>query len=165
MGGVNNMQTHPPTFVNLVIMSLALHLSIAIYVFVAFFLEKSAGWAEGWHITAEKQILLFALSGASIMTGLLAVIFPRLMKAKAPEPSVASSPLGQEENLIFSFQTIDPRTQSLTIIRMALAESIALFGLILAFLNQSAPLILPYAAAALLLQFVVGPIFGKMYRR
>ena len=145
--------------------SLNLHLSIVIYVVIVFYLERSAGWPGGWHIDAERQILVLALSGASLMTGSLAVIFPKLMKAKPPESPVVSSPIGQEESLIFSFQTIDARTQSVTIIRMALAESIALFGLVLPFLNQSALLILPFAVASLIIQFLVGPIFGKMCRR
>ncbi len=43
--------------------------------------------------------------------------------------------------------------------RMALAESVAIFGFMTAFLNHSFLLVVPFAAWALILQIAVGPWF------
>lgn len=150
---------------NLVSVSVGLHVSILVYIFVLFFLGNTGGWPAGWHVNPENRILLFALSGLSIVIGLLAVGLPFFMKKKLVDASTPSSSSHQESNLILNFQTPDAQTQSITIIRMALAEAIALFGFVLAFLNQSAFVALPYAGAGLLLQIFVGPLFGKFYRR
>lgn len=45
--------------------------------------------------------------------------------------------------------------------RMALAESIAIFGFLAAFLNHSFLLVVPFALWALILQISVGPWFEK----
>ncbi len=47
------------------------------------------------------------------------------------------------------------------IVRMALAESVAIYGFVAAFLNHSFLLIVPFAVWALILQIFVGPWIQK----
>ncbi len=121
----------PPIFT----ISIALHMSIVIYVVVAFLLSRQAGWDPGWRIREGNEVLFLALLVPTMLTGILSVVFPRL-----------------------AGKTGD----AVTIVRMALAESIAIFGLVLSFINQSRLIIVPFAIVALIVQFLVGPIYEKL---
>lgn len=141
------------------VVSAALHVSILIYLVVIFVLSKGEGWTLAWSIRPGNEILVYVLTGAAFINGMIAVYAPRLFKD--PKARVSGVP-GQEEPLFFDFSqpTITPRIQTATILRMAFAESVAIFGLILAILNQSVAVIVPYVAAGLLLQIAVGA-FGR----
>jgi F0F1-type ATP synthase membrane subunit c/vacuolar-type H+-ATPase subunit K len=155
----NKTMQQPP---KIHIIAAALHVSILIYGFVVFLLARSSGgWTMGWNLRPGNEILFYALAGASAMTGLLSVVLPRLLRSAAPAPSTPHE-VGQAP-LFFDFSQVTPQLLSLTITRMALAETIAIFGFVLAFLNQAASWILPFAAAGLLLQILVGP-FGRYLR-
>lgn len=151
-------------WVPLTILSAALHISILIYVVLVFLLAHIGGWSSPWSIHPDNEILLYGLMGAAFVNGMLAVYAPRLFKD--PKAQASGVPY-QEEPLFFDFSntTVTPRMRGMTIIRMASAESVALFGLILAILNQSVAIIVPFAVAGLLLQIAVGAFGGLLIRR
>ncbi len=146
----------------LYIIGLALHMSVAIYVGIIFFLSSNGGWVNHWAFQADQEVISYALVFMAINSACLSVLFPRFLKIKISSPKPAYD-LGVDETsrLFFDFSVIDPPLQTLTIIRMALAESIAIFGFVVAMLNQSAFLIVPFAVLGFLIQVAVGP-FGKL---
>ncbi len=133
----------------LLIISVALHSSILLYVFILYFLSSQGGqldWASGWRNFPEHRILLYVFCVLSGAMAVLAFSLPALVKSESG----------------FSFNPLNQRTQQLTIARMALAESIAIFGFVLGFLNRAPLVAVPFAAVALFVQFLVGPIWGKL---
>lgn len=158
-------QTPGPTIppAQMMLIAGALHFSILIYIFVIFLLAKSSeGWVMGWFLKEGGNVFLFVFGAAALMAGTFSLLVPRIMKGGSSEmPSTPHEVL--EKPLFFDFSSITPRIQTLTILRMALAESVAIFGFVLSMLNQSSHWILPFAAAGLLLQILVGP-FGRFLR-
>jgi hypothetical protein len=150
-------QNQPPIRV----IALALHMTIFIYVFVVFFLASQGQWTFGWTLGEGKEIIVLILAFAASINGTLSLFLPRLLKGMAPPPSVPYEV--NEAPLFFDFSNVTPKLLSLTIVRMALAEAVAIFGLVAAFLNQAAYWVLPFAAAGLILQVLVGP-FGRYLR-
>lgn len=175
MGGLNMTDSMNEKVQPLVIISLALHFSILLYVAIVFFYGDKIDWLESthqffitgqswssdWIIREDKKILFNVLLIVSMATGFLSLLFPRF----APKPQgETSSPISPSENasLFFDFKKEDKQITNLTVVRMALAEVIAIYGLVLSILNQSRMVIVPFAAVALILQFLVGPIYGKL---
>lgn len=150
-------QNQPP----IRLIALALHLSIFIYIFVVFFLASQGRWAPGWTLGEGKEPIVLILAFAAVLNGILSLLLPRILKGMAPPPSVPYEV--NQAPLFFDFSNVTPKLLSLTIIRMALAEAVAIFGLVAAFLNQAAYWVLPFAAVGLLLQVLVGP-FGRYLR-
>lgn len=146
------------------VVSAALHVSILIYVVVVFVLSQGGGWSLALSIRPGNEIFVYVLTAAAFINGALAIYAPRLFKG--PKARISGVP-GPEEPLFFDFSqpTITPRMQTMTILRMAFAESVAIFGLILAILNQSVAVIVPYVAAGLLLQIAVGAFGNFLVRR
>lgn len=144
------------------IISAALHASILMYIGVAFFMAKNSAldWTTAWVIRPENQTLLYVLTGVAVVAGLYSLLLPRF--AKDPRSQTAAS--GAVEPLFFDFsESITPRILNLTIVRMALAEAVAIQGLVLSLNNRSAMVIVPYAIAGLVLQILVGA-FGSVLR-
>lgn len=142
------------------IIALALHVSILFYGGVVIYLAHINHWVSSWALSSTHETLLLAFVVVSIVTGAVAVFFPRLRKGSHPPlqgAEVISSPL------FFDFTQVTTEIQTLTIVRMALAEAVAIFGMALSFITQSPTWILPFGAASLLLQVLVGP-FGRMLR-
>lgn len=146
-----NQQT--PTVKTLVILSLAMHMSILMIVFVCFLCASQSNWDMGFNIQPENDLLFKILSGVAVVNATLAMNFPKILRDKNADPTVV-------EGVILDFSQFSPRLMQLTIIRMALSESIVLFGFVQAFINHSFGVILPYALIGLTLQFLLGPIFG-----
>jgi hypothetical protein len=143
------------------IIALAMHLSILIYIFIVFFMASQGQWARGWILGAGKEVIVMILAFNALVAGALSLFLPRIMKGMAP-PSTVPHEVSRAP-LFFDFTDVTPKLQSLTITRMALAEAVAIFGFVAAFLNQAAYWVLPFAAAGLLLQILVGP-FGRYLR-
>lgn len=139
----------------------ALHFSILIYVFVVFFMASQGQWTYGWTLGEGKEFIVMILAFNALIAGALSLFLPRIMKGMAPPPSVPHEV--NQAPLFYDFSDVTPKLQSLTITRMALAEAVAIFGLVAAFLNQAAYWVLPFAAVGLLLQILVGP-FGRYLR-
>lgn len=139
-----SMKLHP-----IYIIAAALHVSILIYVGIAYFLANANGWTMDWRVDPDKAVILYALAAAAFMSAALALMAPRIF---FKDPQAA-----QETPLFFDFSQVTPRIQTATILRMALAESVAIYGLVLAFLNQSFLVIVPFAVVGVFLQFLVGP--------
>lgn len=125
------------------IIAAALHATIFVYVGIVFFLGQNQGWVSSMRPRPGMEPLVAALSMASLITSMLAIYFPRIMKAG--------------DSLFFDFETITPQIQTVTIIRMALAESVAIFGIVVSFTNQMTMIIVPFAVVGLFLQILVGP--------
>lgn len=155
------MSQSPPTYRTLVIISLALHVSLGIYIFIPFFLATQnqwVDWTHGWVLKPEQAMLLWAFVGASAFSAIMVVMIPRLMTvSKKPEdPMVA--PRRNQGEVFLDFGNFTPRIFIQTIVRLALAESIAIYGLVLAFVNQAPWWVVPFTVAALSLQVLFGPL-------
>ena len=159
---MNQEPQKPIPLAKMQILAVALHFSILIYVSIAFFLATSSpDWVMGWTLKEEYRILAYVLIAVSIAAGALALSIPKIMKNTPPQRMTPYD--AAESPLFFDFSNITRRIQTLTILRMALAESIVLYGLILSILNQALYWVLPFAAVGLLLQILVGP-FGRFLR-
>lgn len=142
------------------IIALALHISTLVYGGVIFILAQSNRWVSSWSLTPGMQILLYILLGSALICGGISILWPRLLKAERPtSPGAAIEPTP----LFYDFSQTTPAIQTATIVRMALAEAVAIFGMVLSLITQSPTWIIPFGAAGLLLQILVGP-FGRTLR-
>ena len=149
--------TKTPSLSALKIVSLAIHFSVLIYVFIIFILARSQAWdpaSWGEMIKPENEILVYVLIALSGIMFFISLMAPQFFRSKNSQAS-------GEGNLILNFSEFTPHVYTLTILRLALAESIAIFGFVLAFLNQSPWLIVPFALVSMALQVVVGPWIKK----
>jgi len=141
------------SLLTLKITALAIHLSVLIYVFIVFFLAKTQPWENlGWGgmIKPEHEILLYVLMGLAGVMVFLTIMVPQLFASKDPQVS-------KPQSAFFDFNNFTPKIYTQTILRLAFAESIAIFGFVLAFQNQSPWLIVPFAAVSLILQVAFAP--------
>lgn len=137
------------------IISFAMHFSILIYVFIVFFLSQTQGWPVktwGEWIQPDFQVIFYVLVGVAVFNGFLTVIVPLLFSPRKPDST-------RPVSLFFDFKNFTPRMFTQTILRLAFSESVAILGFVLAFLNQSPWLIVPFAVVALILQVVFAPWF------
>ena len=154
-------------YLTLVIISLALHFALLIFLIVLYFLGSSdqwVNWSTGWRIFPENRWLLFAFAPLSLSMAALALYFPRVNPGSDQDRGVGTeaNPSG---GLFYRFEPLTMAVQGGTIIRMGIAETIAIFGFVLGFLNRAPLVALPFIASSLLVQFAVGPIFGRMLGR
>ncbi|HEX5036249.1 MAG TPA: hypothetical protein VFX30_03735 [bacterium] len=136
---------------NIRVIAFAMHASIIIYGYALFTLSRSGGWLSSWAIAPEKKIAIYVLAGAAVSSGIVALIWPRFLKTTPPTP------------LFLDFSNVTPQVQKMTIVRMAVAEAVALYGFVASYLNQSLNWFLAFAAVGLFLQILVGP-FGRLLR-
>ncbi len=149
-------------YLPLVIISVAMHVSILIYVFVLYFLSSQRGdWTMGWRVFPEQQTLFFVLTGLGLAEFCIALMLPKFYLKESGgrplDPTMSGGP-----GIFLNFEPLTLRVHQLTILRMAIAEAVAIFGFVLAFMNRSLALAIPYCAVGLILQFLVGPIWGKI---
>ena len=143
----------PQSLRQLKIVSIAIHFSVLFYVFIVFFLAKSEAWTPVEFtemLRLEHELLFYILIGLSGVMFLLSLMAPQFIR-------VADSSRSQPQGIFLDFTNFTPRIFTVTILRLAFAESIAIFGFVLAFLNQSPWFILPFAIVSLIVQILVGP--------
>lgn len=145
-----------------IIIALGLHASILIYVFVAFIMSHNEEWIMGWRVAEEFKILFAVLTFVSFLMAAIVFMIPRLMGlSEANQETILSGSYISEKNSNEVTPTI--KQTNVTVIQMALAESIALFGLVLSILNKSFMIIIPYAFFSLAIQFSVSPLRKKLF--
>lgn len=161
-----NKNASPPSFQTLVIISIAQHISILFLILVSFFLanQGKGGWVMGWRVEQTSRMIFLALLAVAATTAFLGLYYPAIVKAGKQDDMLNDAEV-KGYNLFCDFQVVDAKLQTLTIVRMALCESVAIFGFVLAILNQSFLIIVPFASLALILQFMVGPIAGRFLHR
>lgn len=148
-------------FLPLAIISFALHVSILLYVGIpAFLASNSPDWVFGWRVFPEQNTIFWTLVMVAVLDSGLAIAFPLISKKgiAAPESAVGGP---APQSLFLNFSPLSMPVQQITIVRMAIAESVAIFGLVLAMLNRSVLVAIPFCLVGLLVQFIVGPIWGK----
>ncbi len=154
-------------FKKLVIVSVALHVSILIYAGVIFFISQTTpDWVLEWRIIEQQEPLLYALSAMAIGTAFLTFYAPRWFKTENDRHKISTpetSFLQQTKPLVLNFQALNSAAVTMTILRMTMAEAVAIYGFLNAFINQSVLLAVPFFAVGLILQFLVGPIFGYFF--
>lgn len=112
----------------------ALFASTLIYLLVLELVELQAG--NSW------ESLLYPLAVAAAMTAGASLIAPRMMESRGPSDT---SPLRHDRYL------------TTLIVALALAEGIAIFGLVLGFLGAPATVVVPFFAAAWILMIIRFP--------
>lgn len=165
--------------VGLFIINLAMPISILIFVFVIFFMAHEQSWSMVFTIQPEQQVLFLLLTVLSFVNAGLLVAAPRIFsgilnsKENSQDKKLEAATTYQAEvnehsanhSLFLDYRgDITNGIQSMTIFRFALAESIAIFGFVLSFINQSPLVILPYAFVAVTLQFIFGPLSALIFR-
>lgn len=161
-----NVDRSPPSFQTLAIISIAQHISILILILVTLFLAKQGkgGWVMGWRVQQTSHVIFLALLATAATMALLGLYYPVIAKAGKQDDMLNDAEV-KGYKLFCDFQVVDAKLNSLTIVRMTLCESVAIFGFVLAILNQSFLVIVPFALLALVLQFMVGPIAGRFLHR
>jgi len=171
----------PAIFVNSMLW-FVLTASIFIYAAVAFLLERS-----GPGPTELPSGLQMALSVVATLTGAASLLVPRVllsddrlrqvMKRDADPVALARHPkLGTvNEDRLRKIQALDGSERKLLqlpglyftcfILRLVLNESIVIYGLVMAFLSHSFAPILPFAAAAVLLNLTCFPRIEPLLER
>lgn len=143
------------------LLSFALLFSQLMLVFIAYLRStNSRGWIFGFNIQADNTIMIAGASLVGLSIFILSAFYlPAFFSSSFQEryPQITDITKGPIQNYKYSFH------RSLCIIRMVTAESVTILGLVLAFSNKSFLFIVPFAAAGILLQFFVGPIFSEMY--
>lgn len=146
----------------------ALFMSLLVYVFIAF---NVLGSMEGG-APEDIATIKLALTAAAIAVGGASVLLPRVLLSEsrvraimsaAPDlQRLATHPNGVvDQARLHALQAEDPSTLKLLtlaqrwmptlILGMALAEAVAVFGLVLTILSHDAMQIVPFAAAAAVL--------------
>lgn len=139
------------TILNLV--TLALHFSCFLLVGVVFFLaSQSAEWSYQFRLLESKQILAVLFAGMSVMQIGIATIFPRI--AKKPDQT-------QPGPIFLNFRELTQQEYTFTIVRLALCESITIFGFVLSFLFKDALWVLPFFAVSQIAMIAFGPFNPK----
>ncbi len=155
---------------------LAFNAATIIYVLIAYMMFGSGG-SMAAIVPANPLAIPLIIIGA--LTALLsrrvsALIMPdrRLREIVARDPDPQSLARNQrtrriDPNRLQKIRSLSPHEQRLLavasalftpfVVRMALNESIALYGLVLSFISQSFPPVLPFAAVALALNLTVSP--------
>lgn len=161
------MDQRPTSSANLYIICLAFSFAVISLTFVAFFIAPPQNGNLNWNIKPENEIIYFALTVVALINAMLSIFAPALFAGLLRSSSENKQPSYQvpQKSLLLNFDPITPAVYLLTLIRLALAESIAIFGFILSFLNESPFIILPYALIALCIQLIVGPLFSKVVKR
>jgi len=136
---------------NIRIIAFAMHGSILIYGYVLYTLSRSGGWLSSWTIDPEKTTIIYVLAGAAACSAIIALFWPRLLKTTPPTP------------LFLDFSNVTPQVQKVTIVRMAVAEAVALYGFVASFSTQTMNWFLLFGAVGLFLQILVGP-FGAVLK-
>jgi len=148
----------PIPYLPLAIIGFAMHLSILIYAFVLYYLSiSSPGWVFSWRVFPDNRVMLYVFGAMALSCAGFALAAPLVIKPTVPNGSV------QPASLFLNFSPPTTKVQQITIVRMAIAEVAAILGLVLAFLNQSVLLAVPFLVLGLIVQFIVGPIGGKIF--
>lgn len=152
------------------VQALAMHISLLIYAFIVYRLSSGPDWVREWRVKPELEPLFLALCAVSLMAAVGTVYIPFIWAKLKPRP-VGKSLLppglqpSQEGSLFLDYRMVTSTTVALTILRLTMAESIAVFGLILAFTNESVQILGPFILASLALQLLFGPFFGHWLSR
>lgn len=141
-----------PSKTTLKLVAFALHFSCLIFIGLIFFMASSKGeWTYQFNILKQPQIVMI-FCFLAIVESVLVILFPMIAK---------NSQSSNSGKLWFNFDKLHMHDYNLTIIRMALAESICILGFVVALLNHDALWILPFYGVSQILQVLVGP-FNKM---
>lgn len=144
-----------PPLMTLQIIWAALLLSAGMYVGLAFFVPfRGAG---------DMDIRVMELAFTVVALGLLAVSFvlPRRMLAQAAAAKCAEE---KKEPGSLSLSELAMLAQAPWIIRLALCEAVAVFGLVLVFLSQQPMKIVPFAALSALAMLAAFPSESALRR-
>lgn len=162
-------QPKPSIFFSLVVIEAAMHFSVGILVFIAHVISGSSS-PESASVPENIQLLIPIFSLLAFTEAMLSLFFP-LIKKPPQKPKSATEVLAASvevkpflHRIILNIIDNPQYFQTMTIIRMAMAESIVVFGLVLALLTHQSFIIYPFAAAGLIIQIIVGPVFAKMVR-
>ena len=156
----------PVNYQSLVIISLALHFSLLIYVFILYYLGYSNHWflwTPDFRLFPGYVRLFYIFVPLSITMAALALLFPKLASRRTQAQNLGA--IVPSSGLFYNFTPLTPEIQSHTIIRMAIAESVAILGFVLGYLNHAPLVAVPFVLAGLVVQFLVGPVFGRMSSR
>lgn len=161
-----NVDRSPPSFQTLAIISIAQHISILVFILVTFFLanQGKGGWVMGWRVMETSRMIFLVLLAVAATMALLGLYYPAIAKAGKQDDMLNDAEV-KGYKLFCDFQVVDAKLQTLTIVRMTLCEFVAISGFVLAVLNSSFLIIVPFAILALVLQFMVGPIAGRFLHR
>lgn len=154
---------------------IALNVAIPLYVAVAW-LQFGAPSTTVGAFSHPMALPLVTIAVAAAIAGrvLPSALFPPqrlrdLMSRDADLPELARNPQTRavDDQRLAALEALPPHEQrliavaqaSLTpfIVQLALQESVALWGLVLAILSKSAAAVIPFAAVALLLNLMVSP--------
>jgi F0F1-type ATP synthase membrane subunit c/vacuolar-type H+-ATPase subunit K len=155
------------------ILSVAMMVSVLIFFGVAVFTSMQVvGGADMWsfHVPKGMQVIFMALGFVALVNaGLSAVIHKFLDKAMDKMTGQHSSnpanlpPVYSGENKsswFYDWSQFKPHMQTSTIVRLALAESVAIFGLVLSFLSHVPMNMVPFLVLSLVLMYLWSPL-GK----
>ena len=121
-------------------------MSVFFYSVLAFMLVPAGGQplADAFR---NPTVMILYMVGAGMF--LLSFVIPMIMRRS--EPPSPASPAGPRSEIV------DPRARTIMIIRWAMIEAAAVFGLLAAFLTPDARLALPLGALALVGMFLTFP--------
>ncbi len=120
--------------------------SVVIYVVVAHVVDLSEQEAAG-----NVDLLRMVFAGLSLAT---AIAIPVLRRLKMPPQKAPSSVKDRIDEIPGA---LNAEVTTTYILAWALSESVCIYGLVLTFLSHEPSAILPYAAAALVLQVMNAP--------
>jgi hypothetical protein len=136
---------------NIRIIAFAMHVSILIYGGALFILSKSGGWISSWVLEPEKQSTVYTLAGAAVFSGIMALFWQRLLKTTPSTP------------FFLDFSNVTPEVLKVTIVRMCVAEAVAIQGFVASLITQSLNWFLVFGAVGLFIQILIGP-FGRFMK-
>lgn len=145
----------PPPLLVLQIIWGAMLLSIGMYVGVAFFVPFTG------EATAETRVMELALTVVALVLLAVSFVVPRRMLAQAIAQRQAE---GEKDPGAIPLAALVTAAQSPWIVRLALCEAVAVFGLMLVFLSHQPMKIVPFAALSALAMLAAFPSESALRR-
>ena len=146
----------------------AMTLSIAIYVVVAYVATQQEGTAVDPAVLGTMQTAMTGVGVAAALASVLLRLFgasdARIRARLTSGAARSETPEGLDEAGA-RLLTLAPWYFPMFVVQLAINESVAIFGLVLAFMGRDGALILPFAVAAVVLNFMAFPRLHAIVRR
>lgn len=144
------------------IVSVAISISTLALLVVSFVLNSQVVGGPGlfeFSILQGNEMVTLVIAALSIPAALLSLVIPKFLD-KTPNDPI--NPHITDGSVVFyNWQNFKSAMFTVTLVRLALCESIAIYGFVISFLNHAFFNMIPFVMVALYLQFIYGPFFQK----
>ena len=157
-----NKQQQPQTLAQLKILAAAIAFSTVLLLVVSFVLNSQIVDGPGlfqFYVLPGLEMVTAVLAFATLWPAGLSFVIPKFLDKTPVDPM---KPHVVEGGIFFyNWNHFQASMFATTIVRLALSESVAIFGFLISFMNHSFFNMIPFVVVSLYLQFLWGPFYQK----